>query len=226
MSRFRLAVFDLAGTTVQDANTVGGCLQAALEAAGIPAPLDQVNAVMGISKPVAIRGLIEAAGLHGDVDAIHEDFRARMMETYRTSEEVREIEGAGECFRGLKEMGIRVTVDTGFDRETTAILLDRMDWEGLVDDSITSDEVEQGRPAPDMILELCRRAGAEPSETVKIGDTPSDVAQGRSAGAGLVIGVTHGTHTRQQMLALEPDEIADSLAEVLAIIRRAGAPAT
>ncbi len=222
MSRFRLAVFDLAGTTVRDANTVGGCLQQALAAAGIPAPLEQVNAVMGIAKPIAIRGLIESAGMEGNVDAIHEDFRRRMIETYRTSPDVGEIEGAAECFRGLRELGIRVAADTGFDRETAAILLARMPWEGLLDDSITSDEVAAGRPAPDMIIELCRRAGAEPAETVKIGDTPSDIAQGRAAQAGLVIGVSHGTHSRGQMLALEPDAVADSLAEVLEIVRQAG----
>ena len=215
MKRYKLAIFDLAGTTVQDDNTVGKCLQDALSAVGVSASIEEVNAVMGIRKPVAIKMLLDKHGAEGDVEAIDADFRQRMIETYKTSPEVREIPGATNTFRVLKEMVIRVAVDTGFDRETTDVLLSRMGWGDLVDDSITSDEVEQGRPHPDMILELCRRAGVTPDQVIKIGDTPADIGEGFSANVGLNVGVTYGTHTEEQLQGLAPDALLSEIGDLL-----------
>ncbi|MEQ1823609.1 MAG: HAD hydrolase-like protein [Fimbriimonadaceae bacterium] len=215
MARFKLAIFDLAGTTVSDSNTVGGCLQEALLAAGVAVTVDDVNVVMGIRKPIAIQMLLHQYGASGDVEAIDADFRGRMIETYRTSPEVREIPGTSATFRVLKELGIRIAVDTGFDRETTDILLERMAWGDLVDDSIASDEVQSGRPAPDMIFELCRRANVAPSEVIKVGDTPADLKEGAAAKVGLNVGVLYGTHTRAQLEAFWPDALLEEIGDLL-----------
>lgn len=214
MNNPKLIVFDLAGTTVRDTNTVGSCLQAALEGAGVSVTVDDVNSIMGQPKPVAIATLLERYDTDGDVDEIYKEFRRLMIETYETSPDVAEIPGTTETFVALRNKGLRVTVDTGFERDITDVVLTRMGWDDLVDDSISSDEVENGRPYPDMILELCRRAGVEPSETVKVGDTPSDIEEGRRAGAGCVVGVTYGTHTKEQLSGLEPDFIISDIREL------------
>jgi phosphoglycolate phosphatase-like HAD superfamily hydrolase len=38
-----------------------------------------------------------------------------------------------------------------------------------------------------------------PSRVAKVGDTPADLEEGRNAGCGLIVGVTSGTHTREQL---------------------------
>ena len=215
MTRYKLAIFDLAGTTIKDSNTVGQCLQEALYTVGVEAKVADVNAVMGIRKPIAIAQLLEKYGVAGDIDAIHEDFRRRMIATYRTSVDAAEIPGTTEVFRALKNAGIKVAVDTGFDRETTDILLGRVDWGDLLEDSITSDEVENGRPHADMALELCRRAGVVPGEAIKVGDTPADLGEGNAAGVGLNVGVTYGTHTADELRAHKPDVLIGEIGELL-----------
>ncbi len=50
-----LVVFDLAGTTVDDGDAVNRCLRATLAAAGFEASSEEVNNVMGLPKPEAIR---------------------------------------------------------------------------------------------------------------------------------------------------------------------------
>lgn len=215
MAIYKLAVFDLAGTTVKDTNTVGKCLQDALEAVGVQVSVEDVNSVMGIRKPVAIKQLLDRAGAEGDPDVIDADFRKRMIETYRNSPDVQEIPGTTKTFGVLRKMGIKIAVDTGFDRETTDILLERMGWGDLLDDSITSDEVENGRPAPDMLLELCRRAGVSPDETIKVGDTPADIQEGASAKVGLNVGVTYGTHTEAQLQPYGPDVLLSEIGDLL-----------
>ncbi len=58
-----LVVFDIAGTTVRDDDSVNRCLRAALEAAGIRRTAAAVNRVMGLPKPEAIAILVQEAGL-------------------------------------------------------------------------------------------------------------------------------------------------------------------
>jgi phosphonatase-like hydrolase len=217
MSKYKLAVFDLAGTTVKDTNTVGSCLQMALRTVGVEVSVDDVNAVMGQPKPWAIEMLLKQYQTEGDIPTLYAEFRRLMVEFYQTSEEVGEIEGASETFRGLKEKGLLIAVDTGFERDITDVLLKRMQWGSLVDDSITTDEVENGRPAPDMIFELCKRHGVEAHEVIKIGDTPADIAEGKNAKVGLVVGVLYGTHSREQLEPLGADLLIEDIKELLLI---------
>lgn len=214
----KLVVFDLAGTTVRDTNTVGGALQAALAEFGVSASIAEVNAVMGIPKPVAIAQILAAHGTTGDVEAIHARFQSLMIEIYRTDPGIDEIEGATQVMDQLKTAGLKIAVDTGFDRAITDVVIGRMPWRDLIDDSIASDEVAQGRPAPDMLLALAERQGVTPAEIAKVGDTPSDIQQGRAAGAGFVVGVLYGTHTRDQLAAHEPDALIEHLSELPGLI--------
>ena|SRR5579872_1256461 len=216
-----LVVFDMAGTTVYDGDAVHRCLQAALEAAGVRVTRDQVNAVMGLPKPIAIRSLLEeeraVSGTEEAVPGIYADFQARMLAHYRTSADVREIEGASDTFRRLRRAGVKIALDTGFSRPIADAVIERMGWEraGLLDASVTSDEVVNGRPHPDMILRAMERTGVTDARRVaKVGDTPADLQQGQAAGCGWIIGVTEGSHTREQLLAYPHTALIATIAQL------------
>jgi phosphonatase-like hydrolase len=239
----RLVVFDMAGTTVQDDDAVNACLAAALAHAGVERSREDINAVMGIPKPRAIDRLLgpmagdatadadertpEAAALRKApdvaallktrVDAIHADFAERMIAHYKGSA-LREVEGASEVFKALKSVGVRVALDTGFDRRIANFLLRRLRWIalGLVDITVTSDEVANGRPAPDMIIRAMALMGVgNPFEVAKVGDTPSDLYEGTNAGCGLVVGYTGGTHTHEQLAAAPHTHLISHLRQFL-----------
>jgi phosphoglycolate phosphatase-like HAD superfamily hydrolase len=90
----------------------------------------------------------------------------------------------------------------------------------LISGSVTSDEVKRGRPFPDMVLKAMELAGiSDPNGVAKVGDTSSDMLQGTSAKCGLVIGVTTGAFTRQELENEPHTHIAESLQEVLHIIQ-------
>jgi phosphoglycolate phosphatase-like HAD superfamily hydrolase len=59
---------------------------------------------------------------------------------------------------------------------------------------------------------------ADPKEVAKVGDTPSDLEEGTSAGCGLVIGVTNGTHRREQLAAYPHTHLIGSLKELPALV--------
>ncbi|RYZ46748.1 MAG: phosphonoacetaldehyde hydrolase, partial [Sphingobacteriales bacterium] len=154
----KLVIFDMAGTTVYDDHYVTSALCEALQSFGFIVPLQAANEVMGIAKPVAIKMLLDrfypeqTAGI--SIEFIHKAFLSRMIAFYETSPAIREIEGTTEVFRVLKDQGIKVGIDTGFSRDITDIIIRRLGWEAhdLLDVTVASDEVEQGRPAPDMVF--------------------------------------------------------------------------
>ena len=160
-----LVVFDMAGTTVNDDDAVSRCVQASLAAVGVTVAVADVNRVMGIPKPEAIRILISESPRSGElidrIDEIHDDFVSRSIRFYATDPSVREVAGAERTFRALKEAGIKVALNTGFSRAITQTILDRLSWteSPLIDAVISSDEVPRGRPHPDMIQALMQRSG-------------------------------------------------------------------
>ncbi len=208
--RIQLVVFDMAGTTIRDDDAVNRCLREALQAEGINVTRDEVNAVMGIPKPVAIGALLSQAKLGGqsappgEVERLHADFLRRMIEFYRADPGVAPMPGAQACLEQLKRAGIRIALDTGFSRNIVDVILDRLGWDlpGFLDATVASDEVRRGRPHPDLLLEAMRRCGVDDVLCVaKVGDTPSDLLEGTHAGCALVVGVINGTHTRAQLEA-------------------------
>ena len=223
---WQLVVFDIAGTTVYDGDAVATCLREALaRVAGQSFGRDEVNAYMGIAKPVAIRALVERrterAADDRFVDDIHRDFQGRMLDYYRASPRVREVEGASGAFRALRERGVKVALDTGFGRPITDAVLARLGWTtpGVVDATVTSDDVARGRPAPDMVLRAMGLTGvSDVARVVKVGDTPSDLHEGTSAGCGMVIGVTSGSHRADELRPHPHTALVESVRDVPALV--------
>ncbi len=188
-----LVVFDVAGTTVLDTdNAVAASVVAALRSAGIELNLTAVDPVMGMPKPLAIRTLLTqargTAPAPEEVETIHADFQRRMIDHYQTAPGIAPMPGAEKVFQDLRERGIKAALDTGFDRPILDAILTRLGWDdGRLDATVTSDEVDNGRPAPDMIHVLMRKTGvADAAHVAKIGDSESDLDQGVAAGCGMV----------------------------------------
>ncbi len=219
----RLVVFDMAGTTVKDDDTVLRAFQATLASAGVLVSRDEVNAVMGLTKPEAIRRLVsERAGREAAAEIVallHADFVSRMRAHY--ADEAEEAPGASEAFASLHDAGVLVALDTGFDRAIAQPILERLGWHdgGLVDAVVTSDEVERGRPYPDLVLEAMRRLGvASASDVAKVGDTPTDLLEGTAASCRYVIGVTRGSHARGELEPFPHTHLVETVADVPALV--------
>jgi len=220
----QLVVFDLAGTTVKENFDVQRTLKNAFKKIDIEISIEQASQVMGIPKPIAIRQLLESIKhpsiSSGLIQSIHADFVREMILFYKNDSTVEENEGVSETFQKLKDCGIKVIVDTGFDRPIVDALLQRMAWQEnkLIDGSVTSDEVAHGRPHPDMIFKAMEISGVTDVKNVaKIGDTASDMQEGNAAGCGWVIGITTGAFSAEQLAKEEYTHLITKIPEVLSI---------
>lgn len=221
----QLVVFDMAGTTVEDKDSVQKALQTALDKAGIEVSLAETVEVMGYPKPEAIRILLEkkledqAKITPEYIEEIHQYFVQDMVSYYEQSPEIREKKGVSDTFSLLRKHNIKVALDTGFSRPIADAIIDRLHWKNKIDVSITSDEVENGRPYPDMIYKAMKKTGVEDVKKVaKVGDTASDMQQGMEAGCKYVIGVTTGNYSEEELKNYEHTHLIAQLPEILDIL--------
>ncbi len=211
MSKLKMVMFDLSGTTVQDDTGVRDCLFQAAEEFNLQTTPDEILLHMGTNKIRLYQFLLERAAGRGldfrdfatfsspetlePATRIFHRYEALMIAHYRT--EVREVPGASDTFRWCHDQGIRVATDTGFHKGVTTAIMDGLGWlrDGLVDVSVDVQDIpgERGRPAPFMIFHAMACLDIQSVETVlKIGDTPADMLEGTNAGCRGVVGVLSG----------------------------------
>lgn len=234
MDALQLIIFDMAGTTVRDEHEVEACFAQAAAATGLHASAARILAVQGQAKRAVFEQLwreqlgaaAPAAELTSRVDYSYQVFREVLEAHYRTAA-VLPTEGCLDLFAYLKSHGIRIALTTGFYREVTDLILHRLGWDvnldaqrrgnrhAVIDLSISSDEVAEGRPAPLMIQKAMQVFGiTNPQQVWNVGDTPSDLESGRRAGCARSLGLVNGTHTREQLAQCPNDGLLASLAEL------------
>lgn len=191
-----LAVFDMAGTTIDDHGLVYEALRRAVEETGAPVEADDLQRYMGTEKRYAIRELAAIGGVQLD-DAVLDGRFARFTELLRqlyADQPPVGLPGVAEAIDLLRAAGVKMALTTGFAADTGAPLLDSLGWWDRLDAVVYASEVAQGRPAPYMIFRAMEATGVLDTATVLVaGDTVVDLQAAAHAGAGWRIGVLTGS---------------------------------
>jgi phosphoglycolate phosphatase-like HAD superfamily hydrolase len=116
----------------------------------------------------------------------------------------------------VRSGGRRTAVATSDDREPTLASLASLGLSDRMDAVLCADDGLPNKPDPAMVLALCERFAIAPAAALVIGDSPADLAMGRSAGAGLVVGVRSGVGSEADLRAA--DVVIDSVADLPALL--------
>jgi len=212
--RCRLVVFDLAGTTMADDGQVSAALRGALAEHGVTVTDEQLAAARGRSKRAAIRELVPADDGHR-ASAVYAALLKQLHERC-TLGEIRQVPGAEAAFQKLRTLGAQLALTTGFDRETTAMLLSSLGWlSGTFEVIVCGDDVREGRPAPDMILKAMDQTGTrDAADVANVGDTTADLCAGHRAGVRWNVGVWSGAHSRARLLLAPHTHLVESIRDL------------
>ena len=101
-----------------------------------------------------------------------------------------------------------LAIGTGSSREMVDIVMHKLELSRFMECIVCSDDVERGKPDPDIYLEVCRRLGVLPSEAIVIEDSSNGVVAASKAGC-FVIAIPN-SETRNQCFE-SADVILDSL---------------
>lgn len=219
MSAPALVVLDLVGTTVQADDALPRAFATAVGGEGVSLAPAEIAALRGATKRVAMRQLL--AGLddvEARVERAYERFRAELLRVY-TAESVTPVPGAEEVLARCRASGVKVALNTGFDRQLTSHVIALLGWRDAVDAVVCGDDVTAGRPAPYLIFHAMEAVGVIDVRTVaNVGDTALDLGAGANAGVRWNIGVWTGAHDRATLAQASHTHLCASIADVLAIV--------
>ncbi len=176
--RFRFVVFDWDGTLADSTAIIAEALQQACRDIGVPVPGDvDARYVIGLGLADALRHV--APGLPREREP---DLVARYRHHYFARDSsIPLFAGVREMLAELDAAGFVLGVATGKSR---AGLDHALAQHGIGDMFVATRCADEGfsKPHPDMLLRLMERVGAEPGETLMIGDTTHDLLLARNAG--------------------------------------------
>ncbi len=209
--RFRLIVFDWDGTLADSAAPIAAAIRAACVAVGRPMPSERdARYVIGLGLADALAHV--APGLSPDETR---ELAAQYRRHYLDREPAIPLfDGVPQLLADLDASGFLLAVATG---KTRAGLDRAIAKNGLAGRFHATRCADEGfpKPNPDMLLAVMDRLGADPRDTLMIGDTTHDLDLARNAGAH-ALAVAYGAHPLEGLAARDPLATVRSVAELRA----------
>lgn len=207
MAKIEAVIFDWAGTTVDFGSTSPvSAFMEAFRRAGIVVSDEETRAPMGLLKRDHIRTMLRMPRIaalwkekyqreadRDDVERLYADFEPALMTVLPQHCDIKP--GVLDTVKELRDRSIKIGSTTGFTRSMMDVVEPATQAAGYCPDCcVTADDTDGfGRPWPYMVFENMRRLGlADVRRIVKVGDTVSDMREGKNAGL-VTVGVTEGS---------------------------------
>jgi phosphoglycolate phosphatase len=126
-------------------------------------------------------------------------------------------EGVVEALEFLKSTGVKIGCVTNKASEFTLPILNDLGIADYFETVLCGDMVERKKPDPQPLLLSAEKLGVEPSASMMIGDSMSDVKAARAAGFTIVC-MSYGYNHGEDIRDYNPDAVVDSMAEIRGII--------
>lgn len=168
------------------------------------------RAMMGMSSPEWSRYLHDVAGVPDEPEAINAEIVRRMLVTY--GERLPLIPDAAAAVRRIGER-----FPLGLASSSNRVLIDRvLDVSGLgalFRATVSSEEVQHGKPAPDVYLEAAGRLGVPPGRCTAVEDSHGGIRSAHAAGM-RVVAVPNPSYPPGADALTHADVVIGSLAEL------------
>lgn len=121
------------------------------------------------------------------------EVRQRRDDYFREAIEHKEVEpkpGLFHLLGTIEELGLKLAIATSGHREVTFLKLSAIGLRDRFETVVCGDDIEHGKPAPDIFLDAARRLGVPPSHCVVLED--SDIGARAADAAGMRVIVVPG----------------------------------
>ncbi|MHA1924270.1 MAG: HAD family hydrolase [Candidatus Heimdallarchaeota archaeon] len=200
-------LFDLDGTLIDSQEGIIQTQYELLQLKGYAVTKDDIRSLFGKPLEVCLSTLAPDRNEEEIWDLVKE-----MREMYAKNhlQLVQLLPNTKEILEGLKKKGYQLGIASTKLKKfiTEAIIhLEIVDYFETV---VSGYEVENHKPAPDLILETTKQMNVNPKDCIYIGDSPTDIIAGREAGC-LTIAVLTGANNLEKMSRENPDFIIEDL---------------
>ncbi len=215
-------IFDIDGTLVDTFEVYQNVFNQGIAPYGV-APVAQEILREYLAKGLSLRQILQNI-FPGPIDnETYAACRTDIINRFKEAEldEVKPFPGAEELLGHLQQKGIKIGVATGrvSSCEDEWIRFARLGLDRYISAIVTSKEVQNRKPAPDVIIECARKLNVPPENCIAIGDTVSDIIAARRAGS-MVAAVTTGHEDEELLLKEGPDILFHSLSDLIVYLER------
>lgn len=210
----------MAGTTINDNGLVQqAAINSMFNILSVSISKRDADLVMGIPKNIAFETLCNKAEISADeytINQLVKYFNDELISLYSNSENISLMPFAMELFQAMHNSNTQIYLNTGFERSVATTIVKTLNLETVIDGYIGSDEVEKGRPNPDMIFKAMQKTNIENSlDVMKVGDTVSDLYEGYSAGCRYNIAVLSGAQNFDELSSCPHTHIFENLEPII-----------
>ncbi|MET0524768.1 MAG: HAD family phosphatase [Nocardioides sp.] len=176
-------IFDLDGVLVDSERRWNGAKEALVRESGGRWRDEAPRRMMGMSAPEWAVYLRDELAVPMDADAIDREVVRRMEDGYRESLPL--LPGAADAVRSLADRW-PLGLASSANREIIDLVLELAGFGDAFRVTVSSEEVERGKPAPDVYLEAARRLEVTPADCVAIEDSSSGLRAADAAGMAVI----------------------------------------
>ena len=202
------AVFDMDGVLADTEQAHYESWQAIARRYGIEISWEKFHETFGQPNRQIIPQFFDEDIATEDVDRIDREKEAAFRAI--VGDAVRPLPGARELVNGLDEEGFRLAIGSSGPIENIEAIAKALGLRERFEAVVGAQDVEKGKPAPDVFLKAADRLGVPPERCVVIEDVPAGVQAALAAGM-KCIAVTN-THDAQALDAA--DRVVESLEEI------------
>jgi HAD superfamily hydrolase (TIGR01509 family) len=210
VSRIEAVVFDLDGVLVQSEELWDAARKELAHDHDVEWPDDATDAMMGMSSKEWSRYMHDEVGVPEAPDEINRKVLEWVEKRYR--DDLPWIPGAREAVRRIGTE-FPLGLATSSNREIIDIVVEVGGFEDILKVTVSSEEVDKGKPAPDVYLEATKRMGVDPRKTAAVEDSTNGLLAARAAGM-RVIAIPNDAHPPAEKGLDAADVVLDSIEDL------------
>ncbi len=214
----KMLVCDMSGTTIQERGIVYNSLYNTIKLIKPNLMKSEISKFSGHRKNEVIKHFVEKEKMNSSTTVINNlksEYNYYLKKEYSNNDSVKLIHNALlPYFNVIRYNGIKVCLNTEHNKDIQNLLIDKLGMLDYIDDYISSEEVDRGRPYPYMIERLMLRNNIDdPKEVIKIGDSVYDIKEGKNAGCNTVA-VLSGLGTAKDLSKEKPELIINNIMDL------------
>ena len=204
------AIFDLDGTLIDSAQQHRKSWELLAEELGKDLPLNHFEKGFGLPNRKIIAEILSWESESSAIQALSERKEALYRKLLKEEEGISPLSGVLEFLTELQKHKRPCALGTSTSRDNVSMIFAHTDLRHYFPVSVTIDDVEKGKPHPEVFLQGAEKLGMRPSSCVVFEDSPSGIKAGKRAGM-FVVGVEY-SHPKDMLQ--EADWIIESFSDL------------
>jgi len=210
MSLVRALIFDMDGLMFDTESVYSQVGERVLSKRGRHFTLDLKRKIMGLTLPEVWSYLKNFNNLKDNVDDLVKEARQTFVDLLTQDTLLRPLPGLVELLSAASRVGLKLAVATSSEKRWVDLLLSRYNLQNYFSTIITSENINKGKPNPEIYLKAVAAVGYPAERCLVLEDALNGIKSAKAAGC-LAVAVPN-QYTKDQDFSLA-NLVVDSLAD-------------